>query len=101
MAPDKIAHMKAGMAVAVASALAGAALLALGLHGLSIVVMIACAVAGMAVGFAQHETNRRLQDAGKLPLHDVSPDDALASMLPGALLGSAIEAAIRGGVLPL
>jgi hypothetical protein len=99
MAPDTIAHLKAGLAVLVASGLAAAGALHVGIHPLAVAVALAGIAASAAVEYAQRDSNARLQAAGHLPIHDVSPKDFVASAAPAAAAAVAIELATRAGLL--
>lgn len=99
MAPDKIAHLKAGTAVALGALVAAAAALHLGIQPLAVAVALAGVAASAAVEFAQKDSNARLQASGHLPLHDVSAKDLVASAAPAVAVAVAIELAARAGLL--
>ena len=89
LAQDKIAHLRAGLAVLLVATVAGLALLHLGLRPLSVALLLAGVGAAAAVEYAQRDSNARLRALGQPPLHDVSLPDLLASAAPcvaGALL---------------
>ena len=99
MAPDKIAHLRAGAAVALAALAAAAGALHVGIQPLAVAVALAGVAASAAVEFAQKDSNARLQAGGHLPIHDVSPKDFVASAAPAAAVAVAIELAARAGLL--
>jgi hypothetical protein len=101
IAPDKIAHLKAGAFVAAAACVAGIALTAGGLHPLSALLLVAGIGTGAAVEYAQRDSNARLAAQGLPPLHDVSKADLIASAVPCALAAAAIELLRHFGYLPL
>jgi hypothetical protein len=101
LALDKIAHLKAGAAVAIAACLAGLALTAGGLHPLSVVQLVVGFGTGAAVEYAQRDSNARLAAMGQPPLHDVSRADLIASALPCAVAAAAIELLRHLGRFPL
>jgi hypothetical protein len=99
--PDKLAHLKAGAAVAVVACLAGLALTASGLHPLSALLLVAGFGTGAAVEYAQRDSNARLAAQGQPPLHDVSRADLVASAVPCTLAAAAIELLCHLGRFPL
>lgn len=100
LAPDKIAHLRAGALVALAALVAAIALhQLLGLHALTILLLVVGVGVGAAVEWTQRNSNARLQAGGHLPIHEVSRADLLASAAPCALLAALWEAAQRLGWL--
>ncbi len=99
LAPDKLAHLKAGAAVAIAACLAGLALTAGGLHPLSALLLVAGFGTGAAVEYAQRDSNARLAAMGQPPLHDVSRADLVASAAPAVVAAAAVQLAHVAGYL--
>lgn len=91
LAKDKIVHLKAGAAVAAAALAAAAILLALGAHPLAVAVLVTGGAVAAAVEFAQRDSNRRLADAGRPALHDVSWSDLAASLAPAVVVAGAVQ----------
>lgn len=99
MAPDKIAHLKAGLAAAAAAAAGAAAMRYFGVSALPIGIAMGSLACAAAVEWSQDNSNRRLAEQGLPPLHDVSGTDFAASAVPGLLIAAAVEVAYRIGVL--
>lgn len=99
LAPDKIAHFKAGALVAAAALLAAMPLVAQGIHPLSAAVAVAGVGAAAAVEYTQRDSNARLREQGKPPLHDVSWRDALASSVAPLVLAAFVQWAHGRGLL--
>lgn len=101
LAQDKIAHLKAGLAVLLAAAAGTLLMLHVGVQPLAVVLLIVGLGTGAAVEFAQRDSNARLAAAGQPALHDVSAADLLASAAPCILGAGVIELLARLGVLVL
>lgn len=95
LAPDTIAHLKAGLLLLLSVLLAYSLGYSLTLQPLTIALLIAGPAVGAAVEWAQRDSNARLTAAGHLPLHDVSKADLLASAAPCLLAAVAVELLAR------
>jgi hypothetical protein len=95
LATDKIAHLKAGVLLVPPVLLAYSLGHLLGLHPLTIALLIAGPAVGAAVEWAQRDSNARAAAAGHLPLHDVSGGDLLASAAPCLIAAAAVELLAR------
>ncbi len=98
IARDKIAHLKAGAAALAAAAFATFLGREIGLHPYTVTVALCGISAGLAVEYAQHDSNARNAAAGLPAQHDVSLGDLIASALPAVLGAAAWEVAVRMGV---
>lgn len=94
LAPDKIAHIKAGTVVAVASAAWFALCHTIGLHPFTAGIALAGLAAGAAVEYAQRGSNALVPR-----LHDVSPKDFAASAAVPVACAVAWEVAVRMGAV--
>lgn len=90
--PDIRAHLKAGALVALAVLVLGTVLLQLGLRPLAVLLVVTGLGVGAAVEWAQWDSDRRGAAEGRLPLHDVSAWDLLASAAACLLLAAAAQA---------
>lgn len=97
MKHDTKLHLAGGTAVLLATGLAGAALLATGLHPLTVCVLLAGLAAAAAVEGTQWADNRNARAAGQPLPHEVSWRDLFNSWRPALLGAAALEALARAG----
>ncbi len=93
--PDFLPHVLGGLAVLVFAAAAAMVLLHLGLHPMTVAIVVAGIAAAVAVEGTQWNDNRLAKAKGESPPHEISGRDAFNSSLACLLAGAALEAATR------